>query len=192
MSKSTKSSIVHKTCPTWGETVCGRSMIGTRHYAAASLRWEKVTCASCLKNRPVRADALVRTAPKALELVLLPHMESCNLWNRMVGHRDCIFPCSGHPVLRTSPGKVAVGADHMPAYLSCSECGCTPLPGVQPTLVARYLRHFNRAHDELHCKFWQGREINEASLAAYTRLEKVLAKHPHYNLRYMDMNKTCA
>lgn len=69
-------------------------------------------------------------------------MSDHNQWQKMVGHRDCEYPCSGKPVLKTKPGKVCVMADDMPAYLTCSECGCTPLPDIQPTIVARYLRYW--------------------------------------------------
>jgi hypothetical protein len=66
-------------------------------------------------------------------------MTEQNQWTKMVGHRGCIYPCSGHPVLKTSPGKVRVEADEMPAYLKCSECGYTPLSKIQPGLVAKFL-----------------------------------------------------
>ena len=75
-----------------------------------------------------------------------PREISGNTWMKTVGHRGCIFPCHGHPVLKTRPGEVRLAADDMPAYLACSECGYTPLPELQPALVARYLRHWLKQH----------------------------------------------
>ena len=65
-----------------------------------------------------------------------------NQWLMMTGRRDCIAPCGGHPVVRTKPGKVRTGADDMPAYLKCSECGCTPLPKDQPDAMRRFLQYY--------------------------------------------------
>ena len=62
-----------------------------------------------------------------------------NQWMKMVGHRGCIYPCSGHPVMKHKPGQVRVGADDLPAFLQCSECGYTPDTKKQPGLVKRFL-----------------------------------------------------
>lgn len=75
-----------------------------------------------------------------------PRLISGNTWMKTVGHRGCLFPCHGHPVLKTRPGEVRLAADDMPAYLACSECGYTPLPELQPMLVERYLSHWLKAH----------------------------------------------
>ena len=61
-----------------------------------------------------------------------------NRWGKMVGHRGCIYPCSGKPVLKTKPGRVWVAAHELPEYLQCSQCGYAPLPEIQPELIARY------------------------------------------------------
>jgi hypothetical protein len=63
-----------------------------------------------------------------------------NSWAKIVGYRGCIYPCSGKPVLKFSPGDVPVDADDMPVYLKCSECGYTPLSIEQPELICKYLK----------------------------------------------------
>lgn len=65
-------------------------------------------------------------------------MSDGNRWMEMVGHRGCIYPCSGEPVLKTEPGEVWVAAHALPEYLQCSECGHAPLPEDQPALLAEF------------------------------------------------------
>jgi hypothetical protein len=71
-----------------------------------------------------------------------------NKWMEMVGHCDCIQPCSGYPVLKLKPGEVCVAADVLPEYLQCSECGCAPLPEIQPKLLRRYRKYMERKAGE--------------------------------------------
>ena len=71
-----------------------------------------------------------------------------NSWREVVGFCGCIYPCSGQPKLRTKPGKVALEADYLPAYLQCSECGYTPVSKIQPKLVKRFLKTFVKAKDD--------------------------------------------
>ena len=61
-----------------------------------------------------------------------------NKWQEMVGHRGCIYPCSGEPVLKTKPDGVFVAAHRLPVYLQCSNCGYAPYEE-QPELIKRYL-----------------------------------------------------
>lgn len=46
--------VIHKTCPTWGVTQCGRYLFtcvlqGIRD---TSYRWRDVTCKTCLRAKP--------------------------------------------------------------------------------------------------------------------------------------------
>lgn len=61
-----------------------------------------------------------------------------NKWNEVVGHRGCIHPCGGEPILKDKPDGVWVHAHSLPIYLQCSECGYAPYKE-QPELIQRYL-----------------------------------------------------
>jgi len=45
--------VVHKTCPTWGETRCKLELFVANN-PRTSERWRDVTCLSCLMTRPKR------------------------------------------------------------------------------------------------------------------------------------------
>jgi len=68
-------------------------------------------------------------------------MRENNRWRKVVGHRPCIYPCSGYPILKTIPDGPYVAAHKLPRFLQCSECGCAPLPKFQPELIERYLQY---------------------------------------------------
>lgn len=48
-----KHPVVHKTCPTWGETLCRKTLFGSRPVKTSN-RWDAVTCPDCLANRTVK------------------------------------------------------------------------------------------------------------------------------------------
>jgi hypothetical protein len=51
---------VHKTCPTWGRTQCGKEVWECN--PKTSYRWCDVTCKTCIKQKQPRSDALRRDA----------------------------------------------------------------------------------------------------------------------------------
>jgi len=46
-----KSKIIHKTCPTWGVTVCWKNIFAIKQIKTSN-KWRDITCSVCLKDKP--------------------------------------------------------------------------------------------------------------------------------------------
>jgi DNA-binding HxlR family transcriptional regulator len=51
--KTKDTRIIHKTCPTWGLTECGKSLLGR---IVTTTRWANTTCPRCLESRPSKTS----------------------------------------------------------------------------------------------------------------------------------------
>lgn len=57
--KLPRKKLVHKTCPTWGETQCHLTLFPLSGYSReTSYRWSDVTCPKCLVEKPRKAKSV--------------------------------------------------------------------------------------------------------------------------------------
>ena len=71
--------MLHKTCPTWGETVCGKALFAVNPPKAAE-RWHSVTCPKCLRNHSKRRKNNAKLNPPVRAIFTGgPIYEDCDL-----------------------------------------------------------------------------------------------------------------
>lgn len=73
--------VVHKTCPSWGETQCGASLFTAAPPPHAVFKWKGVTCKECLKLRGVQMprDKGIKQAVRAAKRNILVDNGDLNL-----------------------------------------------------------------------------------------------------------------